>query len=298
MAVRRRPATLAGLVAALVLACLPLLGRASLFEATSWIDAPLDGAVLPIDPYWVVAHSADQGGVAEVSFEVDGVLAASVPGFDAPRLLTSRYQWRPVRAGTYVITVRARNVDGEWGASASATVVISATAIGPAETGEPAESPSASATAVPTLGPGQTATPAPTGPPGQTPKPTKKPTPAPTVCALPTPNLLAPVGFIELDYPSEANPEFSWNLPSLDCIDHLVLHIEVPDWLGSDEEYTLANDAETFTRGRAALPWDPDNTGDNQCAHYHWYVMTFNEDGDAEQSAPGSFKVCELNPDA
>jgi hypothetical protein len=46
------------------------------------------------------------------------------------------------------------------------------------------------------------------------------------------------------------------------------------------------------------MPWDPYNTGDKSCANYHCEVTGFNADGDGEPGAAGSFKVCELNPDA
>ncbi|HET8786791.1 MAG TPA: hypothetical protein VFM38_14215, partial [Candidatus Limnocylindrales bacterium] len=143
---RRQPVTIAALVAALVLASLPLLGRAALVEATSWIDAPLDGSHLPLAPYEVVAHSADQAGIAEVLFAVNGadVDAAMQPGEEPSRLVTSRFRWVPPDFGTYVLTVQARNTAGELGAPASATVVIADNAAVPEPTVAPGGSPGGS----------------------------------------------------------------------------------------------------------------------------------------------------------
>lgn len=258
-----------------------------------WIDQPLPGAILAFGPTPVTVHVASPGGVDRVRFLVDGLPAEEVsvsPG----DLVTVAWSWTPATMGGHLLTAIAIGTDGVASVPTSVGVTFVPRDQLPPQPTEPPATPSAG----PTLGPGQTATPAPTGGPTAAPTPTQISTPGPTYCATAAPVVIAPDDFIELDYPSEANPEFQWNLPSLACIDHLVLHINVPDWLGPDEDHTLANDAETFTRGRAALPWDPANTGDQSCAHYSWYVLAFNEEGDAEQSGPGSFKVCELNPDA
>lgn len=300
MAATRNTAARAAVVAAFVLALLPLLGRAALVEATSWIDAPLDGAALPLAPYEVVAHSADQAGIAEVVFEVDGVEAATLTGDGQSRLLTSRFRWIPAGVGTYVLTVSARNPTGAWGAAATATVMIAgappAPTAGPGAS--PGESPTASSSPGPTLGPGQTATPAPTTPPGGTPKPTptKAPTPAPTYCNPPTPILDRPTDYVELDYPSEAQPLFEWHYAGgTGCLASQVLHIYN---LVVGVDLTIELDAGTRSyQRRSDFPWDPENP-DRSCAHYQWDVTAFNADGDGEPGAPGSFKICELNPDA
>lgn len=302
---RRSPTNPAGLVAvltaALALAALPLLGRAALVEATSWIDAPLDGSVLPLATYEVVAHSADQAGVVEVILALDGadVDAFSQPGNGSARLVTSRFQWTPATVGTYVLTVRARNTTGEFGAPASATVVISGDAVIPEPTVEPGLSPGPSASPGASLPPGQSAIP-PTSPPGVTPAPTRTPSPpttAPTQCPPPTALLDTPTDFVELDYPSEAQPLFEWHYSgSTGCLASQTIHI-YNQVVGVDISVDLAAGVRSYQQ-RSALPWDPDNTGDRSCAHYHWEVTGFNADGDGEPSAAGSFKICELNPDA
>ena len=310
MPASRRPsaipaALLAALAAALLLAAGPLLGRAALADATSWIDAPLDGSVLPLAPYEVVAHSADQAGIAEVLFDQDGANIDSAMQYadGSARLVTSRFQWVPPTYGTYVLTIRARNSLGELGAPASATVVISADAASPAPTADPGaspgESPGPSPSAGASLPPGQTATPAPTTPPGVTPAPTptKAPTPAPTICPPPTPILDTPNDFVELDYPSEAQPLFEWHYSGgTGCLASQTIHI-YNQVVGVDISADLGAGARSYQQ-RSNLPWDPDNTGDRSCAHYHWEVTGFNADGDGEQSASGSFRICELNPDA
>jgi hypothetical protein len=299
-AARGRTAALAGLVAALVLVSLPLLGSASRIEATSWIDAPLDAAFLPLGPYGVVAHSADQRGVAEVVFQVDGTQAGSLTGDGATRLMTSRFQWIPADAGTYVLTVLARNADGAWGAPASATVVIAGNAPTAAPTAEPGASPGPSPTAGATLGPGRTpgaspgATPGPgaTRTPAPVPTRTKAPTPAPTFCNPPTANLLYPIGFELLAWPSQASPEFLWEyLDSTACITAQTLHIENQN-LGVNLDIPLGTAVRSYQQ-RSAFGYDPSDSGN--CGHYSWYVIAENSDGVGEPSAPGSFKVCLLS---
>jgi len=309
----RRPATLAGLVAALVLGSLPLLGRGALVEATSWIDAPLDGSVLPYQRHEIVAHSADQRGIAEVVFEVAGanVDAATKPG-DGSQLLTTRFRWVPSGVGTFELIIRARNVDGEWGAPASATVVITDAAVpGPSldPGASPVGSPGPSTSPGASVPPGQSPTPGPTLPPGRTgappttpptspptsppitPAPTRvqPPTPAPTYCAPPTPILDVPADGARFD-DSEGNPLFEWHYDgSTGCIASQVLYI-----VGADLSIDLDADARTYQQP-AALPIDPRNIDDNQCAYYYWYVVALNAEGDGEPSARRSFDVCELN---
>lgn len=288
----------AALAAALLLAAGPLLGRAALADATSWIDAPLDGSVLPLAPVDVVAHSADQAGIAEVIFDVDGadVDAAVQPAAASSRLVTSRFRWVPPGFGTYVLTVRARNPAGELGAPATATVVISEDAI-PAPTVDPGASPGASSSPGPSLPPGQSAAP-PTSPPGGTPAPTRPQPSVPTAtyCPPPTAILDTPNDFVELDYPSEAQPLFEWHYAGgTGCLVSQTIHI-YNQVVGIDISVDLGAGARSYQQ-RSGLPWDPDNP-DRSCAHYNWEVTGYNADGDGEPSAGGSFKVCELNPDA
>ena len=47
--------------------------------AQAWIDAPLDGSTIPLDPYEIVMHAYDPGGVTQVELKVNGSLLASIP---------------------------------------------------------------------------------------------------------------------------------------------------------------------------------------------------------------------------
>ena len=267
-----------------MLVSLPLLGRASLVEATSWIDAPLDGAVLPPAPYSVVAHSADQGGVAEVVFEVDGVRLRSLADGGELRLLTSRFLWVPTGLGS----VRADGPGTQRGWRVGGAGKRNGRDLRDGDRARPDRRTrrvtgrigltrrlshawrNARARADRDARADLSArlhrrpTPRPT--------PTKEPTPAPTVLQPPVAILDNPVDFVELDFPSEATPLFEWHYSGgTGCIATQMLHIDDRS-LGIDLATSIVGVGARTYHQRSALPWDPDNTRPMQCAHYHWRV--------------------------
>ncbi len=45
----------------------------------TWIDAPLNGSILPLSPYKVVFHGASFVGVTEFEVKINGAVIATVP---------------------------------------------------------------------------------------------------------------------------------------------------------------------------------------------------------------------------
>jgi len=154
---------------------------------SAWIDAPLDGSLLPLAPYEVVFHGNDPAGVAQIELSVDGQVLASDPNpAPAQLLVTMRYTWQPPAPGNYTLRVRTQNVAGVWGEYASATLTVfgqtetpSPTPVPPTDT--PVPSTFTPIPPTPTAVP-HTSTPVPPTPIPPTPvPPTPIPTPVPTL---------------------------------------------------------------------------------------------------------------------
>ena len=94
----------------------------------AWIDAPLDGSVLPLAPVAIVAHASDPTGIERFEFSIDGSVVAQGAG-DGPSgvILTAHKVWTPALPGTYTLQVRAQNAGGSWGSPAEAIFRIGAT---------------------------------------------------------------------------------------------------------------------------------------------------------------------------
>jgi len=116
----------------------------------AWIDAPLNGATLPLGEIEIISHAASPRGIAQVELSVDGVVVRSDPNPSKSEALSLvRQKWQPRAGGTYLVTVRAQNISGDWSAPASVTLTIldapPTIALAPSET--------------PTLRPSETPTP-------------------------------------------------------------------------------------------------------------------------------------------
>jgi hypothetical protein len=113
-----------------IAACnLPQSSGAKIMDAGSgggrtWFDAPLDGMRLPPDPYPVVIHAYDPGGVTQVEFSVNGaVLANLTPRTDAG-LSQVEYKWNPEKAGNFLLRARSQSAGGAWNSEAVVNVTI------------------------------------------------------------------------------------------------------------------------------------------------------------------------------
>jgi hypothetical protein len=116
----------------------------------AWVDAPLNSATLPLGEIEIISHAAGPGGIAQVELSVDGVVVRSDPNPSKSETLSLvRQKWLPRAGGTYLVTVRAQNISGDWSAPASVTLTIldapPTLALAPSET--------------PTLRPSETPTP-------------------------------------------------------------------------------------------------------------------------------------------
>lgn len=129
----------------LLAACAPTQKNPGAPQA--WIDAPLDGMLLPLAPYEIVAHASDPGGISQIEFSINGTAIGNVSG--SGPLFTAQQGWTPAAPGEYVIRARGMNTGGAWSQYAEVRVVVQ----GQTETATPeaaiqaaTETPAAAAT--------------------------------------------------------------------------------------------------------------------------------------------------------
>jgi len=93
----------------------------------AWIDAPLDGSTIPLAAYNVVSHASDPAGMSTFELSVNGQVVSTDPveGDQAGQTIAHSSQpWLPPAPGTYLLEVRAANVNGEYGPSAFVHVQV------------------------------------------------------------------------------------------------------------------------------------------------------------------------------
>ncbi|MFQ5409914.1 MAG: hypothetical protein ACE5FI_16015, partial [Anaerolineales bacterium] len=91
----------------------------------AWIDAPLDGAALPLEPVIVESHASDDAGVQEFALYVNGELERMDINPDPTARLAAMSQlWSPTAPGDYTLEVRARNAAGAEGRSTPVRVRV------------------------------------------------------------------------------------------------------------------------------------------------------------------------------
>jgi len=92
----------------------------------TWIDAPVEGLVLPLAPVIVQSHASDLAGVAQFELYVDGVLVSTDLSLDltAGALVSISQTWTPTSFGEYMLEVEAVNTAGAKGRSLPVIVVI------------------------------------------------------------------------------------------------------------------------------------------------------------------------------
>lgn len=96
----------------------------------SWIDAPLDGSVVPLSPaIEITSHSADPLQIVQVELSVNGQVVQSSPNPNSSQTLAlTKQQWSPSGPGNYTLRVRAQNSTSAWGEYAQAVVTIGSAA--------------------------------------------------------------------------------------------------------------------------------------------------------------------------
>ena len=102
-------------------AVVPQLGG----DQHAWMDAPLDGMNLPLAPYEVVFHGADNAGVNLGQLSVNGTLETELPNPTTGSLVTTfQHVWEPAAPGTYTLTARIQNGSGAWSNESSVVVTV------------------------------------------------------------------------------------------------------------------------------------------------------------------------------
>jgi hypothetical protein len=94
-------------------------------EPAVWVDGPMDGMTLRLEPYEVVFHISDPAGVknGELSINGDVITVLSNPsGTTSPATL--RYLWTPPQAGDYTLQFRAQGIEDNWSSPETVTVHI------------------------------------------------------------------------------------------------------------------------------------------------------------------------------
>jgi len=157
------------LCAALFLVVLALVGCAasSTQGPTAWLDEPLDGAALPLEPTEIMAHASDADGVTSLEFYVNGALLVRSPA-EGGMLADATVGWNPSRSGVYTIAARATDSKGNVGPYAEAVVTVGTVHASPTPlpTGRPTEEVVTQATPTPRppSSPAATGTPRPATP--------------------------------------------------------------------------------------------------------------------------------------
>lgn len=122
----------------------------------AWIDAPLDGMHLLLQPYLISFHGSDLVGVSQMEVAVNSEVLATLPSPDPVQGLVYMTQmWDPPAPGRYIIRVRAQNSAGVWSAEDSVVIEVSV------PTATPSSTPTRTPTATITLTPTATVTPTP-----------------------------------------------------------------------------------------------------------------------------------------
>jgi hypothetical protein len=90
----------------------------------TWFDAPLNGMSLPPAPYPVVIHSYDRGGVSQVEFSVNGTVLANLNPKTEAGLTQAEYEWKPDKAGNFILRARSMGAGGVFNSEAMVNVTI------------------------------------------------------------------------------------------------------------------------------------------------------------------------------
>jgi len=90
-----------------------------------WIDDPLDGMRLPLQPYTFTLHSSDPQGISMTEVRINGDVHTTLTNPDPAQLLVYQtLEWEPAVPGRYVIRARAQNTAGVWSAEDLVTVEV------------------------------------------------------------------------------------------------------------------------------------------------------------------------------
>ncbi len=167
----------------------------------TWIDAPLDNAALPLEPYEVISHATNPKGIGSFELSVNGIVQQTSPlgaGQVGEKFAMAKFNWNPPAPGVYLLKVRAADATNNFGTPAEARVLVG-------------EEPTPIATRIAPIQPTVPATFTPTRPSGLTqpqPSPTRtQPPPGPpTATRTPTFRLIIPPGLFRTPTPTLVVP--------------------------------------------------------------------------------------------
>jgi hypothetical protein len=117
------------LICLLLAACHMPQAESNLPQA--WIDAPLDGSVLPLAPYEIIFHAFAPGVPAAVELTINGQLVPLPSNGSKDPLTVVRYQWEPKEPGRYILSVRTRDSKGNWSSPHIHVIMIGGLTITP-----------------------------------------------------------------------------------------------------------------------------------------------------------------------
>jgi hypothetical protein len=106
----------------LVAGCAPAQSGSGSPQA--WIDAPLDGSVLPLAPYEIIVHGAAPAAPAGMEITINGQAVNVAPNSSGSRLQVARYTWSPTAPGRYVIAVRTLDSSQQWSSPHTHVVTV------------------------------------------------------------------------------------------------------------------------------------------------------------------------------
>ena len=86
--------------------------------ARTWFDAPQEGMPLNLEPYPVVIHSYDPGGVNQVEFTANGSGAQLLKPSGGQGLTEVDYSWNPPSPGNFFLKARSQSKSGGWNSEA------------------------------------------------------------------------------------------------------------------------------------------------------------------------------------
>ncbi len=117
----------------------------------AWIDAPLNGMVLPLAAYDIVAHASDPTGISQIEVSVDGSVVGMIPGSGV--LFTGTQAWTPPAPGEYMIRARGMNSGGDWSEYAEAKITVQGEVVStlPPVTATLTSTPTSALTATPSI---------------------------------------------------------------------------------------------------------------------------------------------------
>ena len=119
----------------------------------SWIDAPLDGMILPLAAYEFVSHGSSEAKIQKVEWILNEDSLGMQNAEAQNKLTTFRYTWVPVKGGEYTLKVRTQDGNGVWSGydevhfsilSDTPTLVVTGTST-------PSKTPTITLTRTPTL---------------------------------------------------------------------------------------------------------------------------------------------------